>query len=127
MIQIAAFVFIFSTLIVILFQSALICGAPWGEWTMGGRWRGALPLHARLIAAFSLLLLVGFVLIIAAKAQLGFLALQSYTPIALWIIVGYSALACIANAATPSPRERRLWLPIVACMLASSLVVAIAE
>ncbi len=123
--HIAAIVFILASGLVIVFQCALIGGAPWGELTMGGRWRGALPLSGRIIAGFSAILLLSFIIVIAARAQLGFLSLQGYAPIGTWVVVAYSALGCVANAATPSKRERRLWLPVVACMLASSLTVAL--
>jgi hypothetical protein len=122
---IAALIFILTTGFVVLFQLALVAGAPWGEWTMGGRWRGALPLSGRLIAGFSALLLLSFIIVIAARAQLGFLSLQGYAPIGTWVVVAYCALGCVANAATTSKRERRLWLPVVACMLAASLTVAL--
>lgn len=125
MVQIAAYIFIISTAIVIAFQFALICGAPWGELTLGGRWRGALPLHVRLVAAFSLALLLGFGLFVFARAQIAFLGLHEYAAVGTWVVVGYCVLGCVANAATPSPRERRLWLPVVACMLGSSLIVAL--
>lgn len=78
-----------------------------------------------LIAGFSALLLLSFIIVIAARAQLGFLSLQGYAPTGTWLVVAYSALGCVANAATPSKRERRLWLPVVACMLASSLTAAL--
>lgn len=35
------------SLVVIAFHVAMICGAPWGHLTMGGRWPGALPPAAR--------------------------------------------------------------------------------
>ncbi len=45
-------------------------------------------------------------------------------PRAVWAVVAYCALGIIANAAKPSPAERRLWLPVVCTMFLSSLIVA---
>lgn len=49
---------------VAIFQLALVLGAPWGELTLGGRWRGRLPLKIRFIAGFSIVLLCCFSAII---------------------------------------------------------------
>jgi hypothetical protein len=47
-------------------------------------------------------------------------------PWAIWAVVGFSALSLALNAITPSAGERRIWVPVAAVMLASSLVVALA-
>ena len=41
----------------------------------------------------------------------------------IWVVVTYCALGVLANAATPSRWERRLWLPVVFGMLVSSVIV----
>ena len=106
------------------FQVALALGAPWGEFTLGGRWRGSLPSMVRLIPLLSLLVLAFFGAVILARAGFGLPFLQPYSHSLAWVVVGYCVLGSIANAATPSKRERNLWLPVLLCMLASSLVVA---
>ena len=108
------------------FQVALILGAPWGEFTLGGRWRGRLPARVRLIPAFSLLLLLGFIAIMLARAGLLLGLAPELGPGWAWGVVGYCALGCVANAATPSPRERKIWLPVLLGMTALSLRVATA-
>jgi hypothetical protein len=122
--QVAAVLFGLLSLLVAAFQLALVLGAPWGEFTLGGRWRGSLPCHARLIALGSLVLLGAFVAVMAARAGLAFAALQPFAAPLAWVVVGYCVLGCIANAATPSRRERAVWLPVVLCMLGLSVVVA---
>jgi hypothetical protein len=42
----------------------------------------------------------------------------------VWVVVTYRALGVIANALTPSPWERIIWLPITLLLLGCSLVVA---
>ena len=44
----------------------------------------------------------------------------------IWIVVGYSGLGVLANAATPSKWERVLWLPVALGLLATSVAVAVA-
>jgi len=121
----AAPLFCLLALLVCLFQLALICGAPWGEITLGGRWRGALPWRVRLIPLLSILLLLAFCGVVWARAGLGFASWQGVAGSLIWVVVGYTALGVLVHIATPSPRERRTWLPVLLLMLASSGSVAL--
>jgi hypothetical protein len=109
-----------------VFQLALVLGAPWGEFTLGGRWPGRLPASGRWLAALSLMLLVVFSVLILARAGLGLglAGLEAWSRPGAWVVVAYCALGSVANVMTRSRRERRLWLPVVLCMLGLSLVVA---
>lgn len=51
---------------VVVFQLALLAGAPWGALTQGGRTSGVLPDGARAVAAFSAVLLMAFILVVRA-------------------------------------------------------------
>ena len=106
---------------VIAFQLALVAGAPWGALTQGGASPGVLPAPARSLAAVSALLLLGMVVIVRARAEL--LAAPRLGRL-VWLVVAYSVLGVVANAATPSAAERCLWLPVVSVMLVTSLRVA---
>lgn len=44
--------------VVVLFQVALIAGAPWGQFTQGGRYDGALPVRGRGVALISVVVLI---------------------------------------------------------------------
>lgn len=55
---------------VVVFQLALLAGAPWGALTQGGRTSGVLPDGARAVAAFSAVLLMAFILVVRARAGL---------------------------------------------------------
>jgi len=125
--QIAALLFVAASCVVGAFQIALALGAPWGELTLGGRWRGSLPLVVRLIPLLSVVLLACFCAVLLARAGLALPQYGSLSRTLVWFVVGYCALGSIANAASPSKRERNLWLPVVLFMLASSLVVAMTE
>jgi hypothetical protein len=121
----AALLFALASSVVCAFQVALAFGAPWGEFTLGGRWRGSLPPKVRLVPLFSLVLLVGFAAVIVARANIAFPLLHEQSRHLAWVVVSYCALGSFANSITPSKRERNLWLPIVLLMLASSTVVAL--
>jgi cell division protein FtsW (lipid II flippase) len=120
----AALLFSLVSGAVAIFQLALVLGAPWGELTMGGRWRGRLPPKVRLIAGFSMLLLCCFSVIIFARSNYGVPLFESHARQLAWVVVGYCAIGSLANIFTPSKRERQLWLPVLLVMLASSSVVA---
>jgi hypothetical protein len=120
----AALLFALLSAIVVLFQLALVCGTPWGEFTLGGRWRGRLPAEGRLIALLSIGILTFQSAVITARAGIAFPQLAPVSPPLAWAVVAFCVLGSIMNGISPSPRERMLWLPVVLCMLASSLVVA---
>jgi hypothetical protein len=105
--------------IVIAFQLALVAGAPWGSLTQGGRVDGPLPLGARAFALASAVLLAVFIHIVRARA-----APRPRFPRAVWGVVAYCAVGIVANAITPSPAERALWLPVVSLMFVASFQVA---
>lgn len=122
--MLAAYCFIVLALFVIAFQLALAAGAPWGELTMGGKFRGQLSGPMRAMALVSALLLGVLVLIVAVRAGLVLPGWQSRSRPAAWGVVAYCVLGVVANALTPSRKERILWLPVVALMLVSSSFVA---
>ncbi|WP_419254356.1 hypothetical protein ACN2C6_02710 [Caulobacter sp. ErkDOM-YI] len=108
--------------IVILFQAALILGAPWGHLTLGGQWSGALPLEIRLIPAVSIILLLAMVRIV-----LGASGLQSqWGPRWLiWPVCAYMAVGIAVHIVTPSAAERMLWLPVLTILFGLSLWIGI--
>lgn len=48
---VAAILFALASAVGLGFQVAMTLGAPWGSYTMGGRFEGALPIPMRLAAA----------------------------------------------------------------------------
>ena len=122
----AAFVFALLTVVLVAFQLALLFGVPWGEFTLGGRFRGKIPARMRAIPALSIVLLIGFAFVVAARAGVAFPEVQAASTRLVWGVVAFSALATMANAISPSRPERLLWLPVAVAMLISSLLVATA-
>mgnify|MGYP001554879468 CR=1 FL=1 len=125
MIFAAAGLFSFLTLVVCVFQAALVAGAPWGEFTQGGRWPGQLPRPGRIIAAVSILLLSVFAAIVLTRSGFAFARFAALSRSLIWIVVAYFVLGTLAHIATPSRRERLVWLPVIVTMLALSFFVAL--
>jgi hypothetical protein len=46
-------------------------------------------------------------------------------PWLIWIVVAMDAVSVVVNALSPSPGERRLWVPVGLAMLVTSLLVAL--
>jgi hypothetical protein len=121
---VAASVFAVLALLVAAFQLALAAGMPWGKLTWGGKFPGTLPVYMRAVAVTSAVLAVAFGLTVAIRAGI---LLREWQPISrklIWVVVAYCAIGVVANAATPSGSERRVWLPVVFVMLVSGLIVA---
>jgi cytochrome bd-type quinol oxidase subunit 2 len=110
---------------VVAFQLALALGAPWGAYAMGGAVPGRFPRALRIAAIVQALAIVLLALIELSAADLAFADLVDALPWLVWIVVAISAVALVLNAITPSSGERRVWGPVSAVLLMSSLVVAL--
>ena len=117
--QIAAIFYFVICVGVILFQACLIVGVPWGKLTQGGSNAGPLPKSGRVVAGFSifLMLFMGFSIVSVA----------GYWPVwpiwTAWIALATTVVSVIANLLTPSVQERMLWGPVTLVMLGLALVV----
>jgi hypothetical protein len=117
--RIAAQIYAALAAVVILFQIALILGAPWGHLTQGGFHPGVLPLQQRLMAAASVVLLAGMAFVVLSHA--GVLARQPWSKVAMWGVVVMGVLSVVMNLATPSAPERMIWAPVTVVMLACAV------
>lgn len=90
------------------FQATLAAGAPLGAHILGGRYSGALPSRLRAFSGIAAVLLLGFALVILARAGVvgwpagnaGFLVPAS------WAIAGFLVLNTLGNLASKSRFER---------------------
>jgi hypothetical protein len=121
----AALAFAVLAAMVVLFQVTLAAGMPWGHLTLGGRFSGRLPWRIRPVAALSAILLAAFAVIVLVRAGLMLPAWMTLSRAYIWVVVAYCAVGTVAHLITPSRAERRLWLPVVAAMLACSLITAL--
>lgn len=97
----------------VAFQTCLAAGAPWGHLANGGRWPGRFPPALRLgaVGQGAILCFMGL-----AMAHRGGLLSSEATgwPAAtwpFWLAFGITLATTVANLATPSIAERRLWGP----------------
>ncbi len=122
MLQTIAIAYCRSLIGVIGFQVALIFGAPWGRLTQGGTHEGALPASGRVAAAVSILMLIGMGLAFLSQAGLS----PNWPRWTGWTALAVQAMSALANWATRSAPERKLWAPITtALFLMSSTVMAL--
>lgn len=116
---------VFSFIATALFQLALALGAPMGEYAFGGQ-APKLPIQYRVASVFSLL--VNLAIAGHYLAQLGVfepLLPEAQNALVNWLLVGFAALAAIANNITKSEKEKRLWGGTTVAMLLAAVIVAI--
>jgi hypothetical protein len=121
----AAIVFTLVTIVAIVFQVALALGAPWGEYTMGGRYRGRLPQEMRIAAVGQAALLAALAVFVLSSAGLVLPTMADTLPLLIWAVVVFSGFSLTVNAISPSRDERRIWVPVAIVMLVTSLIVAL--
>ncbi len=124
-VEMAAGTFTLLSVLTIGFQIALGLGAPWGRFTLGGKYPDVLPMKARLIPVFSTVVLAFFIAIVLTRAGLIRPDLLEPSRIAIWLPVTYMALGLGLNSVSKSKPERRLWVPVILVMLVCTLIVAL--
>jgi hypothetical protein len=122
---IAALVFAVVAGGVVAFQLALALGAPWGAYAMGGTYPGRFPPPLRVAAVGQGVVIGLLALVVLSDTGLVLPALAAAFPWLVWVPVAVSVVAVVLNAISRSAGERRIWVPVAAVMLVSSLVVAL--
>lgn len=104
--------------LVVIFQVALVFGAPLGEYTQGGQTVGALSTSARLVAGVSIVLLSVMIFALMAHAGHGPFRNTSSRIIKRLIqfTFAYAVLGTLMNAISRSPKER--WWAVVTLSVA---------
>lgn len=126
--RIAAIVFTFLTLGVVVFQIALAAGAPWGAYAMGGAITGQYPPELRVGAVIQALLLAGLAVVVLARAELIQVRwLLKTARWLIWIVVALCIISLTLNMISSSAGERAIWVPVLSLMLICSFVVALGK
>ncbi len=125
--KVAAIINSVITLGVVVFQIALASGAPWGAYAMGGAAPGRFPPSLRAGAIVQGLLLAGMAVVILARAGLILPGWQPVVRWLVWVVVALTAISLVLNLLSTSAGERAIWLPTLAILLISSLIVAISR
>ena len=111
-------------LISVGFQICLAAGAPWGHLANGGRWPGRFSPALRLGALGQGAILAFMGLAMAHRGGIlhpeatGWPA-GSWT---FWAALGMTLMTTLANLATPSVPERRLWGPLTLALSVCALI-----
>lgn len=122
----AALIQVVISLGVFVFQVALIAGAPWGEYTMGGQNKGVLPSRLRSVAAISALIMLAQAGHYLAQAGvLPQLLGPSWNTVVNWVWFGFAALGLIMNSISRSKKERNTWVPVLLVSAICTLLVAL--
>jgi hypothetical protein len=105
--------------LVCVFQLALIFGAPWGEYTMGGQTKGKLPVQGRVTAGISILVLILMAQALMAKYGTGIISgwPDALITVLVWLTFGYAVLGFVMNWLTRSKKERMVWGPVATVLL----------
>lgn len=119
--MVPAWIFGGFSLVLCVFQLALIGGAPWGHLTQGGRHGGALEPGARVLAAVSMVVVV----LMAFGILSGAGSWPDWPRWTGWLALGIAGLAAVANQVSPSRPERRVWGPVSLVMLCCALLVMV--
>ncbi len=106
--QLTGIIYLLITVVVIFFQICLSAGAPWGEFTQGGRNKGVLPKSGRLLAAISVPVLVFMGLSITSLISIA----PNWEKWTVYVTMVVQGLTAVANLITPSRKERLLWGPV---------------
>jgi hypothetical protein len=90
------------------FQATLAAGAPLGAHVLGGRHSGALPPRLRAFSGIAAVLLLGFAMVMLARAGvIGWPAgIARFLIPASWVIAGFLVLNTLGNLASKSRFER---------------------
>jgi len=123
--ELTAILFLIFIGIGILFQLALVFGAPWGELTMGGQYPGKLPAKLRFVVLFQILILLAFACTVLVKTSFMLPQLYHISSIVMWVIVAFFVLGSFLNIITKSVWERRIWAPVNIILLVLSVMIAV--
>jgi hypothetical protein len=79
----------------------------------------------RVLAVVQAVVLSLLALVVLSAAGVIAPGLTADLPWLIWIVVAMDAVSVVMNTVSPSPGERRLWVPVGLAMLVTSLVVAL--
>ena len=108
-----------------LFQLALVFGAPWGRFTMGGYHPGRLPTGLRVVAGVSVLLYGLMALLALRCAGLVMVPEGGVARIGMWVVFGFLLLGVGMNAISRSKAERYVMTPVSLVLAVLALLVVL--
>lgn len=105
-------------------QLLLALGLPIGRFAWGGQYE-TLPVGMRVASLVSIALYAFFASIALQKAGItNFYKNQKFVNVSIWVIVGYSTLGILMNAASRSDSERNVMTPTVIILAICNFILA---
>jgi hypothetical protein len=122
----AAYLAVALLLVLTAFQLALALGAPLGQASWGGKYRGKLPPALRAASAANALAIypVAITYLLASARVVDGHGLPGAGPVAMWVLVGYFSLGTLASLGSRSPVER-LWSPVLLALAVCCALIAL--
>jgi len=105
-------------------QASVAAGAPLGRFVWGGQHR-TLPSRLRFGSAVSVLLYLGFSIVLLSRAGILPGGDTGFVIVAAWVLFAYLALGIVGNLASRSPSERWTMVPASIVLAATALIVAL--
>lgn len=125
MTSIAAITFTVVSALLVIFQLALVFGAPLGRFAWGGQ-NDVLPSRLRRGSLFAILLFIGFsVILLAASGVMTIAVLEPVGGLLSWMIVVYLGFGVVMNAFSRSKPERFVMTPVALILTVCALIVAL--
>ena len=110
---------------VFVFQVALVTGAPWGEYAMGGQNKGALPPRLRITSGISAVLMLAQSGHFLAQAGVFAPLLDpTWNTVTNWFWFAFTVIGLVLNGISRSKKERNLWVPVLAVSTVCTFIVA---
>lgn len=123
--MIFAYIFIILMISAAIFQIALAFGAPYGEFTLGGKYPGKLPSNLRVAAAVQAIILIIFMIIAISKSGIALVFLYDISKIGIWVVFAFFIIGSILNLLSPSKKERIVMGTINIVALICAFMVAV--
>ena len=120
-----AYIFIVLSIGIAIFQLLLAFGAPYGEYTLGGKYPGKLPRNLRIAAIFQILILLGFTLMVVSKSGIAFDALYYVARVGIWVVFAFFIMGTILNLSSPSKKEKMVMGPLNIIAMICTFLIAI--
>jgi hypothetical protein len=112
-------------LVLVVFQAALVCGAPFGAATQGGTNPGQLPQGLRLLSGVVALVWLMAALVVLARGGRPAVPIRhAVHRVGSWVLVGLLTIGTVLNFASSSPWERFGWGPFALLMLVLAVALA---
>lgn len=112
----AGYLSLFVILVIIIFQVLFVLGLPLGEYTLGGKYKGKLPVPVRVLSFLSIFVLMFFALVVVNQINLLGMGHQYLTSSVngtwFYVITGYLAFNTAGNIFSKSRKEKLVMTPL---------------